>query len=97
MANPTASRRYLLRAAGIAALAVPPAWTDVWITPHANGHLQAVGTDAKGRRQYLYHERWHSRQGELKHQRVLLLGAALPKARERARHRRHHRLLRFAR
>jgi DNA topoisomerase IB len=77
--------------ARIDGLVIPPAWTDVWITPFANGHLQAVGTDAKGRRQYLYHERWHSRQGELKHQRVLLLGAALPKARERAREPLDHR------
>jgi DNA topoisomerase IB len=65
-------------------LVIPPAWTDVWITPFANGHLQAVGTDAKGRRQYLYHDDWRSRQDLIKHQRVLRLGAALPKARGRA-------------
>lgn len=70
--------------ARIDGLAIPPAWTDVWITPFANGHLQAVGTDAKGRRQYLYHDDWHSKQDLIKHERVLRLGAALPRARERA-------------
>src|SRR6478609_1815012 len=44
----------------IDALVIPPAWQDVWITPFANGHLQAVGTDAAGRRQYLYHPDWHN-------------------------------------
>ena len=41
----------------ITALVIPPAWQDVWISPHPNGHIQAVGTDDAGRRQYLYHER----------------------------------------
>jgi DNA topoisomerase-1 len=62
-------------------LAIPPAWQDVWIAPAANGHLQAVGTDAAGRRQYLYHPDWHSGRGRAKHDRVLQLGAALPRAR----------------
>ena len=65
-------------------LVIPPAWTDVWITPFANGHLQAVGTDAKGRRQYLYHDDWRARQDLIKHRRVLQLGGALPGARNRA-------------
>jgi len=65
----------------IDALVIPPAWRDVWITPFPNGHLQAVGTDARGRRQYLYHAAWQSNRDRLKHQRVLQLGAALPRAR----------------
>ena len=62
-------------------LVIPPAWQQVWITPYANGHLQAVGTDVAGRRQYMYHLDWQRNQGNLKHGRVLQLGAALPKAR----------------
>lgn len=65
----------------VQALAVPPAWVDVWICPHANGHIQAVGTDAAGRRQYLYHEDWHRTRGREKHDRVLRLAARLPEAR----------------
>ena len=65
----------------IDALVIPPAWQDVWITPFANGHLQAVGTDAAGRRQYLYHPDWQDSRSQQKHQRVLALGAALPRAR----------------
>ena len=44
-------------------LVIPPAWEDVWVTPYANGHLQAVGTDDAGRRQYLYHEAWRDQAG----------------------------------
>ncbi|MDQ1649577.1 MAG: topoisomerase, partial [Frankiaceae bacterium] len=51
--------------ARIEALVIPPAWEDVWISPHANGHIQAMGTDAAKRRQYRYHEEWR-RQQELK-------------------------------
>jgi len=65
----------------IDALVIPPAWQDVWITPFANGHLQAVGTDVAGRRQYLYHPDWQNSRNQQKHQRVLALGAALPRAR----------------
>jgi DNA topoisomerase IB len=65
----------------IETLAIPPAWQDVWITPFANGHLQAVGTDAAGRRQYLYHPDWQANRDRIKHARVLKLGAALPRAR----------------
>jgi DNA topoisomerase-1 len=62
-------------------LAIPPAWTEVWICTHANGHLQAVGTDGKGRRQYLYHQAWRQRQDRLKFDRMLEFGALLPKMR----------------
>jgi DNA topoisomerase IB len=64
-------------------LVIPPAWEDVWITPHANGHLQAVGTDDAGRRQYLYHPQWRERRNAEKFDRMLLFGKALAKARER--------------
>jgi DNA topoisomerase IB len=64
-------------------LVIPPAWTDVWITPHANGHLQAVGTDDAGRRQYLYHPQWRTSRDAAKFDRILGFGKALSKARER--------------
>jgi DNA topoisomerase-1 len=64
-------------------LVIPPAWRDVWITPHENGHLQAVGTDDAGRRQYLYHPQWRARRDAEKFDRMLLFGKALDKARER--------------
>jgi DNA topoisomerase IB len=64
-------------------LVIPPAWTDVWITPYDNGHLQAVGTDDAGRRQYLYHPQWRLRRDAQKFDRMLLFGKALSKARER--------------
>ncbi|OCG73296.1 DNA topoisomerase IB [Microbacterium sediminis] len=67
----------------IRALAIPPAWRDVWITPHENGHLQAVGTDDAGRRQYLYHPQWRARRDAAKFDRVLDFGAALGRARPR--------------
>jgi DNA topoisomerase IB len=60
------------------ALVIPPAWTDVWICPWPNGHIQATGLDAAGRRQYLYHEDWRRRQDRLKHDRVLEFAARLP-------------------
>ena len=63
-------------------LVIPPAWTDVWITPYDNGHLQAVGTDDAGRRQYLYHPAWRSRRDAEKFDRVLVFGRALSKARD---------------
>jgi DNA topoisomerase IB len=66
------------------ALAIPPAWRDVWICPAANGHLQAVGTDAAGRRQYLYHPTWRERRDRAKHDRVLEVAARLPAARKAA-------------
>jgi DNA topoisomerase I len=64
--------------ARIQGLAIPPAWKEVWICPFPNGHLQAVGTDVAGRRQYLYHERWRRQRDEEKHERVLRLAALLP-------------------
>lgn len=63
-------------------LVIPPAWTEVWITPYPNGHLQAVGTDAAGRRQYLYHPEWRSRRDAEKFDRMLEFGRALTRARE---------------
>ncbi|MEU6852352.1 DNA topoisomerase IB [Actinacidiphila alni] len=64
-------------------LVIPPAWTDVWICPWPNGHLQAVGTDAAGRRQYLYHPDFRARQEQAKHAHVREVAAALPRLRER--------------
>ena len=63
-------------------LAIPPAWQHVWICPAPNGHLQAVGTDDAGRRQYLYHEQWRIKRDQAKHDRVLTVAARLPDARE---------------
>jgi DNA topoisomerase I len=62
----------------IAKLAVPPAWTDVWICPSANGHILATGRDAKGRKQYKYHPRWRSVRDEAKFDRLVEFGEALP-------------------
>jgi DNA topoisomerase I len=63
-------------------LVIPPAWTDVWITPYENGHLQAVGTDEAGRRQYLYHPRWRERRDAEKFDRVVDFAKALKRARQ---------------
>jgi DNA topoisomerase IB len=62
-------------------LVIPPAWEQVWICPVPNGHLQAVGTDDAGRRQYLYHEQWRLKRDRLKHDKVLQVAARLPEAR----------------
>ena len=67
----------------IRSLAIPPAWENVWICPYANGHIQAVGTDAAGRRQYLYHPVWRQKRDELKFDRVKAAGTRLAQARER--------------
>jgi DNA topoisomerase IB len=67
----------------ISALVIPPAWTDVWICPHPRGHIQAVGTDAAGRRQYRYHDDWRVQRDAEKHERVLTFARRLPAARER--------------
>ena len=69
--------------ARVRSLAIPPAWTDVWICPHPNGHLQAVGTDDAGRRQYLYHPEWRRRRDRAKFDRVTAAAAHLPGARRR--------------
>jgi DNA topoisomerase I len=67
----------------IAALAVPPAWTDVWICPSPNGHLQATGRDARGRKQYRYHARWREVRDEAKYERLIAFAEALPRIRRR--------------
>ena len=64
-------------------LAIPPAWTDVWICSIANGHLQATGRDARGRKQYRYHEEWRNVRDETKFGRMILFGEALPKIRQK--------------
>jgi DNA topoisomerase I len=67
----------------IADLAIPPAWQDVWICTAANGHIQATGTDAAGRRQYRYHDDWRRHRDREKHDRMLDFAATLPAARKR--------------
>jgi DNA topoisomerase I len=64
-------------------LVIPPAWRQVWICPSPNGHIQAVGTDDAGRRQYLYHPYWRLKRDQSKHDRVLTVAARLPTARRR--------------
>ena len=63
-------------------LAIPPAWTDVWICPNPNGHIQATGRDARGRKQYLYHARWREVRDAAKYERLVAFGEALPRIRE---------------
>jgi DNA topoisomerase-1 len=75
--------RDLLTLRRIRSLAIPPAWTQVWICPVAHGHIQAVGRDARGRKQYRYHVRWRAVRDEAKFDRVLQFGRALPAIRER--------------
>jgi DNA topoisomerase-1 len=67
----------------IKALGIPPAYTDVWITTDPRGHVQATGRDAKGRKQYRYHPRWHETRDETKFERMVDFGQALPIIRER--------------
>jgi len=67
----------------IRSLAVPPAWRNVWICPDANGHLQATGRDAKGRKQYRYHPRWREVRDGNKYERMIAFGRALPLIRKR--------------
>ena len=69
--------------ARIKALAIPPAWEAVWISPAANGHLQATGRDARGRKQYRYHASWRAIRDEAKYDRMLDFARALPAIRER--------------
>jgi DNA topoisomerase-1 len=64
--------------ARIKALVIPPAWTDVWICAQANGHLQATGRDARGRKQYRYHAKWRTVRDDVKYERMLNFGKALP-------------------
>ena len=63
-------------------LAVPPAWTDVWICPDPRGHLQATGRDVRGRKQYRYHARWREVRDAVKYDRMLAFAESLPKIRE---------------
>ena len=72
------------RIAWINRLAIPPAWTDVWISPIKRGHVQATGRDAKGRKQYRYHPRWREVRDEAKYGRLIEFARALPKIRRRA-------------
>jgi DNA topoisomerase-1 len=67
----------------IRGLVIPPAWTDVWISPNPLGHLQATGRDARGRKQYRYHERWREVRDEAKYGRLADFAKALPKIRAR--------------
>ncbi|HEX8834876.1 MAG TPA: DNA topoisomerase IB [Abditibacteriaceae bacterium] len=69
--------------ARIRSLGIPPAYRDVWICTLANGHLQATGYDARGRKQYRYHPRWRAQRDETKYTRMMAFGAALPHIRER--------------
>lgn len=67
--------------ARIKRLAIPPAWTEVWICPRADGHIQATGRDARGRKQYRYHPHWREARDETKYERMIAFGKALPKIR----------------
>jgi DNA topoisomerase I len=67
----------------IRSLAIPPAWTDVWVCPDPNGHLQAVGRDQRGRKQYRYHPRWREVRDEAKFGKMLVFSRALPLIRAR--------------
>jgi DNA topoisomerase-1 len=78
--HPIVARETLAR---LRALAVPPAWTDVWICPDPRGHLQATGRDARGRKQYRYHDEWRAIRDAHKFDRVLIFARALPQIRAR--------------
>jgi DNA topoisomerase-1 len=67
----------------IKSLAIPPAWKDVWICPQENGHVQATGRDARGRKQYRYHPHWRQQRDETKFEHMLAFARALPKIRRR--------------
>jgi len=67
----------------IHALAIPPAWTEVWICPSARGHIQATGRDQKGRKQYRYHDAWRRDRDGVKFSRMIGFGRALPRLRAR--------------
>lgn len=67
----------------IRSLAIPPAWTNVWICPKPQGHIQATGHDAKGRKQYRYHPEWRKVRDETKYDKMLIFGEALPNIRQR--------------
>jgi DNA topoisomerase-1 len=67
----------------IRSLAIPPAWTDVWICPHASGHIQATGRDARGRKQYRYHRKWREVRDQVKYGRLAAFARILPRIRAR--------------
>jgi DNA topoisomerase I len=67
----------------IRSLVIPPAWTAVWICPYSNGHIQAIGRDKRGRKQYRYHPRWREVRDESKYGKMLIFGQVLPLIRER--------------
>ncbi len=69
----------------IRALAIPPAWTDVWICPSADGHIQATGRDARGRKQYRYHDRFRQVRDSTKYERIIGFARALPRIRAKVR------------
>jgi DNA topoisomerase-1 len=71
--------------ARVRALAIPPAWTEVWICPDADGHIQATGRDARGRKQYIYHPRFRDVRESAKFEHILAFAQALPRIRGRAR------------
>src|SRR6185503_6823592 len=71
--------------ARIRSLVIPPAWTDVWISPDPRGHLQATGRDARGRKQYRYHSRWREVRDETKYDRMIGFARALPAIRRKTR------------
>src|SRR5213594_1363396 len=71
--------------ARIRSIVIPPAWTDVWICPRADGHLQAVGRDARGRKQYRYHPRWRAVRDRTKYERMIAFAKSLPRIRRRLR------------
>jgi len=81
--HPDGARLPLAELQRIHELAIPPAWTNVWICPDARGHIQATGRDARGRKQYRYHPKWRDVRDEVKYHRVLDFARALPGIRER--------------
>ncbi|HEX7744379.1 MAG TPA: DNA topoisomerase IB [Micromonosporaceae bacterium] len=78
--QPLRDEEHLARLRG---LAIPPAWRNVWISPHHNAHIQAIGIDAAGRKQYLYHPQWRVNRDEAKFDHVLEVAARLPALRKR--------------
>lgn len=78
--KPIRDERRILR---LNRLAIPPAYTDVWICPSPHGHLQATGRDDRGRKQYRYHDRWREERDENKYEKIVIFGRALPKIRRR--------------
>ncbi len=73
--------RHLATLGRIKRLAIPPAWTQVWICAHENGHIQATGRDARGRKQYRYHPDWRAVRDDTKYERMITFGRALPRIR----------------